>query len=155
MHRTDHLQRVDNDQRGVRMLRQKCLHLFFQPLTNDGALRAEVDAVRRVLGDFKQAVLDAEDGILQAEIEGGTLPGGHVPDPFPLGYRHRQPQRQPGLAHLGGARQDMQALRNQGIHHKADGLKRLGHQRGSIHRFQQSHMVHSLRYYFSVIYFLL
>ena len=98
--RTDHLQGVNDDQHCVGMCGDECVHLFLQPLADEGALRAEVDAVWCVLSDFKESILDAEDGILQTEIEGGALPGGHVPDRFSLGNCHRQPQSKPGLAHL-------------------------------------------------------
>ena len=89
--RTDHLQGVNDDQHGVGVCGDKCVHLFLQPLADVGALGTEVDAVRCVLGDFKEPILDAEDGILQTEIEGGALLGGHVPDRFSLGNCHRQP----------------------------------------------------------------
>ena len=98
--RLNHLQGIDDDQHGVGVCGDECVHLFLQPLADEGALRAEVDAAWCVLGDLKQPVLDAEDGILQTEIEGGALLGGHVPDRFSLGHRHRQPQGKPGLAHL-------------------------------------------------------
>ena len=99
--RADHLQRVDDDQHRIWMGGEECFHLFFQPLADGRALHTEVDAVRRVLGDLKEPVLDAEDGVLQAEVEGGAPPHAHPPDRFALGYRHRQPQGQPGLTHLG------------------------------------------------------
>ena len=91
MDRTDHLQGVNDDQHCVRVVREKCVHLFFQPLTDERTLCAEVDAAWCVLCDLKQPVLDAEDGILQTEIECGALLGGHVPDRFSLGNCHRQP----------------------------------------------------------------
>ena len=100
MNWSDHLQGIDDDQHGVRVAREKCVHLFLQPLTDDRTLCAEVDAVWCVLCDFKESILDAEDGILQTEIERGALLGGHVPDRFSLSHRHRQPQGKPGLAHL-------------------------------------------------------
>ena len=100
MDRTDHLQGIDNDQHGVGVCGDECVHLFLQPLTDESALGAEVDAVWCVLRDLKESILDAEDGILQAEIEGGALLGGHVPDRFSLGHCYRQPQSKPGLAHL-------------------------------------------------------
>ena len=99
--RTNHLQRVDDDQYRVRVGREECFHLLLQPLADGSALRTEMDAVRRVLCDLEEAVLDAKDGVLQAEIEGGALLHAHSPDRFSLGHRHRQPQGQPGLAHLG------------------------------------------------------
>ncbi len=68
--RTDHLQGVDDDQHCVGVCGDKCVHLFLQPLADEGALRAEVDAVWCVLCDLKEPILDAVDGILQTEIEG-------------------------------------------------------------------------------------
>ena len=128
----DHLQGVNDDQYGVWVSGKECVHLFLQPLTDEGALRAEVDAVWCVLCDLKQPVLDAEDRILQAEIEGGTLLGGHVPDRFSLSHRHRQPQSQPGLTHFRGACQDVQTLRDQGIHHKIGRFQRTIHQGSAV-----------------------
>ena len=97
----DHLQRIDEDQNSIRVSYEEALHLLLQPLADGSALRTEMDAVRRVLCDLEEAVLDAKDGVLQAEIEGGALLHAHSPDRFSLGHRHRQPQGQPGLAHLG------------------------------------------------------
>ena len=62
--------------------------------------------------------------------------GGHVPDRFSLGHRHCQPQRQPGLAHLGGARQDMQPLGEQAVHHKVWWTQGLAHQGRPIDRVE-------------------
>ena len=89
--RTNHLQGVNDDQHGVGVCGDKCVHLFLQSLTDEVALGTEVDAAWCVLRDLKQPVLDAEDGILQTEIEGGALLGGHVPGRFSLGNCHRQP----------------------------------------------------------------
>ena len=97
----DHLQRIDEDQNSIRVSYEEALHLLLQPLADGSALRTEMDAVRRVLCDLKQPVLDAEDGVLQTEIESGALLGGHVPHRFSLGHCHGQPQSKPGLAHLG------------------------------------------------------
>ena len=130
---TDHLQGVDDDQYGIRMSGEECFYLFLQSLTDERALCAEVDAAWRVLRDLEQPVLDAEDGILQTEIKSCALLGGHVPDWFSLGHCHGQPQSQPGLAHLRGASQDVQALRKQGVHHKIGQVKWLAHQGCSIY----------------------
>ena len=108
--RTNHLQRVDDDQYRIRVGSEECFHLLLQPLSNEGALRAEVDATWRILGDLKEPVLDTENGILQAEIESGALLHRHPPDGFALGHHDGQPQGQPGLTHLGGARKDVQPL---------------------------------------------
>ena len=113
---------------------EECFHLLLQPPSNEVALRAEVDAAWCVLRDLKEPVLDAENGILQAEIEGGALLHGHPPDQFALGHHDGQPQSQPRLAHLWGACQDVQALRKQGVHHKIGRTQGLAHQGRSIHR---------------------
>ena len=97
----DHLQCVNDDQHCVGMLREERAELFLQPLAKGVAAGGEVDAGGGVLRDLKQAVLDAEGGVLQAEVERGSLLHAHAPDGFALRHRDRQPQRQPGLTHLG------------------------------------------------------
>ena len=91
---SNHLQGIDDDQHGVGVCGEECFYLLLQSLTDERALCAEVDAVRCVLGDLKEPVLDTENGVLQTEVEGGTLFGGHIPDRFsfartypPLGSR--------------------------------------------------------------------
>ena len=123
MEGADHLKSVDDDQHRIQVFRQKSLHLLLEPPAQNGALRAEVDVGRGVLRDLKQAVLDAEYGVLQAEVEGGALPGGQPPDLLPLGHGHRQPQGQPGLPRLGSPGQEMQSLGHQTIHHKGRGRR--------------------------------
>ena len=59
--------------------------------SNEGALRAEVDAAWCVLGDLEEPILDTENGILQAEIERGALLHAHAPDGFALCHRDGQP----------------------------------------------------------------
>ena len=136
MDRTDHLQRVDDDQHRIWMGGEEYFHLLLQPLADGRALRTEVDAVRRVLGDLKQPVLDAKDGVLQAEVEGGAPLHAHPPDRFALGHRHRQPQGQPGLAHLWRAHQDVQPLGQQRVHHEVGRLQRTVHQRPAVDGIQ-------------------
>ena len=85
-----------------------------------------------VLRDLEQAILDAEGGVLQAEIECGTLLHAHAPDGIALRHRDGQPQRQPGLSHLGRACEDVQALGQQRIHHKVQRRERPTHQRLSV-----------------------
>ena len=91
----DHLQRVYDNQHCVRMLREECTELFLQPLAEGIAVGGEVDVGGGVLRDLEQTVLDAEGGILQAEVERGTLFHAHAPNGFALCHRDRQPQRQP------------------------------------------------------------
>ena len=97
----DHLQRVDDDQHRVGVLNEECTELFLQTLTKGIAVGGEVDVGGSVLRDLKQAVLDAEGGILQAEVERGTLLHAHAPNGFALRHCDGQPQRQPRLTHLG------------------------------------------------------
>ena len=104
------MQGVDDDQHRVWVLRQEALHLLLQPLAQNSTLRTEVDVGWVVLCDLKQAVLNAEHGVLQAEVEGGALPGGQPPNLLPFGHGHRQPQGQPGLPHLRRTGQEMQSI---------------------------------------------
>ena len=123
----DHLERVDDDQRCARMLRQELPQLFLQPIPQDAALGAEVHVGRRVLRHIEQPILDAELGVFQAKVESRTLLRPHPPDGFTLGNRDRQPQCQPGFSDLGRPRQDMQSLGNQRVHYKVQRLERLTH----------------------------
>ena len=91
----DHLQRVDDDQHRVGVLNEECTELFLQTLAESVTVGGEVDAGGGVLRDLEQAVLDAEGGVLQAEVERGTLFHAHAPNGFALCHRDRQPQRQP------------------------------------------------------------
>ena len=97
----DHLQRVDDDQHRVGVLSEERAELFLQTFTKGIAVGGEVDAGGSVLCNLEQAVLDAEGGILQAEVERGALLHAHAPDGFTLRHRDGQPQRQPGLTYLG------------------------------------------------------
>lgn len=140
--RTNHLQRVDDDQYRVRMGSEECFHLLLQPLSNEGALRAEVDAAWCVLGDLKEPVLDTENGILQAEVESGALLHGHPPDRFALGYHDSQPQSQPGLSHLGRAGKDVQPLRQQRVQHEVEWCQRQAHQALTVDGLQSFCFTH-------------
>ena len=91
----DHLQRVNDDQHRVGMLNEECTELFLQTLAESVTVGGEVDAGGGVLRDLKQAVLDAEGGVLQAEVERGALLHTHAPDGFALRHRDGQPQGQP------------------------------------------------------------
>ena len=97
----DHLQRVDDDQHRVGMLSKERTELFLQTLAKGVAVGGEVDAGGGILRDLEQAVLDAEGGILQAEVERSALLHAHAPNGFALRHRDRQPQRQPRFSHLG------------------------------------------------------
>ena len=68
----------------------------------------------------------------------------HSPNRLTLGYRHCQPQRQPGFSDLGRTSQNVQALRDQRVHHEVQRLDRLTHQGRTVNRFQICHEDHSL-----------
>ena len=85
-----------------------------------------------VLRDLEQAVLDAEGGILQAEVERGALLHAHAPDGFALRHRDGQPQRQPRFSHLWRSCEDVQTLREQCVHHEIQRCERLTHQRFTV-----------------------
>ena len=87
----DHLQRIDDDQHRVGVLREERAELFLQTFTEGVAVGGEVDAGGGVLRDLEQAVLDAEGGVLQAEVERGALLHAHAPDGFALRHRDGQP----------------------------------------------------------------
>ena len=89
------MQRVDDDQHRVGMLSEERTELFLQALAKGVAVGREVDVGGGVLRDLKQAVLDAEGGVLQAEVERGALFHAHAPNGFALRHRDGQPQRQP------------------------------------------------------------
>lgn len=91
-----------------------------------------MDIRRRILCDFEQSVLNAESGVLQAEIERRAPPSAHVPNWFALGNANRQPQCQPALAHLGRASENMEPLGEQRVHHEVQRAERSAHQRRTI-----------------------
>lgn len=145
----DHLEGVDNDQHGVRVFRKEILQLFLQSPAQESGLGGEVDGGRRVLRNVQQPVLDAELGVLQAEIEGGALPDGHPPDRLSLGHRHCQPQRQPGLAHLGRPSQDVEPLREQSVHDEGEGNEGLAHETGTVYGVQPLLVVGHIAFFLS------
>ena len=65
--------------------------LFLQALAKGVAVGSEVDIGGSVIRDLEQAVLDAEGGILQAEVERGALLHTHAPDGIALRHRDGQP----------------------------------------------------------------
>ena len=110
------------------MLTEELLQLLGQSITQDAALSAEVDISWCVLRHVEQSVLDAELGVLQAEVQSRSLLYLHSPDGFALGNGHRQPQGQPGLPDLGRACEDVQTLGDQCVHHEVQRLERTAHQ---------------------------
>ena len=80
--------------------------------------------VRCVLCDLEQPVLDAGKAVLQAEVEDRPLGHCEVPHRFSLRNAEAEPKRQPGLTDFRGARQNMQPLRQQTVHHEPGGRQR-------------------------------
>ena len=143
-YRAYHLQSVDNDQHRVRVFVKEGAELFLQSFAQNVALGGEVDIGGSILRDFEQPVLNAEGGVLQAEIEGGALLHGHPPDGFALGHHDGQPQGQPGFSHLGRAGKDVQPLRQQRVHHEVEWCQRQAHQALTVDGLQSFCFTHRI-----------
>ena len=65
----DTLERVDDDEPGLRMLLQKLLDLFHQPVVELLGHDGEVQRGRCVLREIKEAALDALKAVLQTEVQ--------------------------------------------------------------------------------------
>lgn len=128
----NHLKDVDGNRRRVRVLCQKIFQLFLQSMLQQSGLSAEADSVGSVLGDLEQPVLDTELRIFKTEIADEAGFRSHSPGRITLGYSHCQPEGQPGLSHLGRARQDVESSGEQRVHNEVERSKRLGHERGAI-----------------------
>ena len=69
----DLLQRVDDNEGGIRVFREELFDLILQIATDAAGQIGEMQGVRRVVGDLKQAVLDTGVTVLQAQVEDGSL----------------------------------------------------------------------------------
>ena len=114
----DALERVDDHQTSGRVLPEELLDLLHQPAAELLRHHGEVQRGRRVLGEVKEAALDALKAVLQTEIEHLTRADGEIPEGLTLGYPKAQPQGQPGLADFRSSRQQVESLGQQVIHHK-------------------------------------
>ena len=63
------LERVDDDEPGLRMLFQKLLDLFHQPVVELLGHDGEVQRGRRVLCEIEEAALDTLEAVLQTEVQ--------------------------------------------------------------------------------------
>lgn len=97
----DLLQRVDGNEDGVRVFREELFDLIFQAAADAAGQIGEMQGVRRVVGDLKQAVLDTGVAVLQAQVEDGSLRCWKVPHRLALRCAKAHPERQPGFAGLG------------------------------------------------------
>ena len=69
----DLLQRVDGNEDGVRVFCEELSDLILQTAADTVGQIGEMQGVRRVVGDLKQAVLDTGVTVLQAQVEDGSL----------------------------------------------------------------------------------
>ena len=97
----DLLQRVDDNEGGIRVFREELFDLILQIATDAAGQIGEMQGVRRVVGDLKQTVLDAGVAVLQAQVEDGSLRRWKAPHWLALRYAKAHPERQPGFAGLG------------------------------------------------------
>ena len=139
---SDHLQCVDDDQHRVRVFVKEGAELFLQPFAQNVALGREVDIGGGILRDLEEPILDAEGGVLQAEIERSALLHRHPPDRFALGHHDGQPQGQPGLSYLGRAGKNVQPLGQQRVHHEVEWCQRQAHQALAVDGFQSFCFTH-------------
>ena len=116
----DALERVDDDEPGLRMLLQELLDLFHQPVVELLGHDGEVQRGRRVLREIKEAALDTLEAVLQTEVQHLAWPCGERPERLALRGAETQPQRQPRFADLRRACQQVQSLREQIVDHEGD-----------------------------------
>lgn len=111
----DTLEGVDNRQLHMGMGGEEVCKLFLEALADIQGLGRQPDAAGLAAADIVQPLLHPLEGILQADVEGAALLGFQSPDRLALADLVRQPQHQPGLAHLGRSGEDVDALPNQAI----------------------------------------
>ena len=116
----DALERVDDDEPGLRMLLQELLDLFHQPVVELLGHDGEVQRGRRVLCEIEEAALDTLEAVLQTEVQHLAWPCGERPERLALRGAETQPQRQPRFADLRCACQQMQSLGEQIVDHEGD-----------------------------------
>ena len=116
----DALERVDDDEFGLRMLFQELLDLFHQPVVELLGHDGEVQRGRRVLRKIEEAALDTLKAVLQAEIQHLAWARGERPERLALRGAETQPQRQPRFADLRRTCQQVQSLGQQIVDHEGD-----------------------------------
>ncbi len=115
------------------MLSKERTELLLQTLTKGIAVGGEVDVGGSVLRDLKQAVLDAESGVLQAEVERSSSASHSYPRlvrPFAtVTASHRASHDFPTF---GVPARMCNPLREQCVHHEIQRCERLTHQRFTV-----------------------
>ena len=138
----DALERVDDDEPGLRMLLQELLDLFHQPVVELLGHDGEVQRGRRVLREIKEAALDALEAVLQTEVQHLAWPCGERPERLALRGAETQPQRQPRFADLRCACQQVQPLGQQIVDHEGDRLVSGALQRVRVNGLQSVDLRH-------------
>ena len=118
----DALERVDDDEPGLRMLLQELLDLFHQSIVELLGHDGEVQRGRRVLREIKEAALDTLEAVLQTEVQHLAWPCGERPEWLALRGAETQSQRQPRFADLRRACQQVKPLGKQIVDHEGDRL---------------------------------
>ena len=138
-HCADTLERVDDDEPGLRMLFQKLLDLLHQPVVELLGHDGEVQRGRRVLREIEEAVLDALEAVLQTEVQHLAWARGEHPERLALRGAETQPQRQPRFTDLRRACQQVQSLGKQIVDHEGDRLVSGALQRVRVNGLQSVH----------------
>ena len=93
--------------------------LFLEALADIQSLGRQPNTARVTAADIVQPLLDPLEGVLQADVEDAALLGFQPPDRLAFADLVRQPQHQPGLAHLGRTGEDVDALAYQPVNQSA------------------------------------
>ena len=132
----DALERVDGNERGAGMIREKTLDLLLKTAAELFQHGGEEQIVRCVVRDIQQPVLDAGVTVLQTEVEHITPCDWELPHGFAFGNTEAEPQRQPRFSYLRRARQNVQSLRQQPADGEPDRRQRRGHQGFAVYGVQ-------------------
>ena len=135
----DALERVDDDEPGLRMLLQKLLDLFHQSIVELLGHDGEVQRGRCVLREIKEAALDTLEAVLQTKVQHLAWPRGERPERLALRGAETQPQRQPRFADLRRACQQVQPLGKQIVDHEGDWFVSGALQRVRVNGLQSVH----------------
>ena len=135
---THHGEGVHRHQHGVRVLPHKAADLLQQAAGHSLRLGGEVGVPRHLVGDAMEPVLDPAEGVLQTQVQGGSLLGGQPPHRLSLGNADAPVQHHPGLANLGRPAQKAHPLGQQCVHAEAGGLQVKAHQGGAVNGLQVS-----------------
>ena len=115
----DTLESVNNRQLHMGMGGEEVCKLFLEALADIQGLGRQPDAAGLSAADIVQPLLHPLESVLQADVEDTTLFRFHSPDRLAFADLVRQPQHQPGLAHLGRSGEDVDALTHQTVNQSA------------------------------------